>query len=532
MKNKTINCGGLLLFFGEEGRKKYLLVKNSETEFWEPPKGVKEAGESYLKCALRECHEETSIKINPTTSFVFSPYEMTYSISDAIEKRLLLFPIDIGGHKIVNLSAEHSEYKWLDYDQLSSWYKKNLIQNNYFDIISNIERTIKTDSPPRNNNIINVIEKVLTSNKQLSDFNWYLTGSIAADELTFGNDGILSDIDLVAFGRHLPYEDRVKKNAESILGDVQSVLSLNHINNIGISYQLSNTRLNVADPFWSYFKEYSISLSSNMNGSISYIENPSAIDNNYNLFRLLWYTALRSNYNSVPENNYNFTKASILLFYFLFYRGSTFYGYRNLKDKLFQILSNNHTNEHEEIHHALLNSINYKLNKTDQSLLRDPKEFFYDFFNLALDRLNTTEFILSKTIINIEHSLFIYDDDLIWIAQKALSSNNTGFNTLYTYAIDTCNKQILWLLLLLLRVQIWPDMVRYSLYKYEFYMAFFCNHLNSVPDDILNVLDNLISTYLNKHKRLNIRRVLNQWESCPTVRIMKGVLRNEVQTVK
>lgn len=84
-------------------------------EFWDFPGGRIKAGESMEDTLMQECKEEIGIenvKINELFSAVVSNFMIKDSASDQSPLALIVYKCEIGLHKKIVLSHEHSEYKW------------------------------------------------------------------------------------------------------------------------------------------------------------------------------------------------------------------------------------------------------------------------------------------------------------------------------------------------------------------------------------------------------------------------------------
>lgn len=115
----------LIIPFTQEGdAAKYCILRRSDMLFWQFIAGGGEAGETPLEAAKRETWEETGIKENT----FFYPLESTCSIPtenfstksrkewgvDCLVIPEYSFAARVKTTDIV-LSAEHSEYRWVDY---------------------------------------------------------------------------------------------------------------------------------------------------------------------------------------------------------------------------------------------------------------------------------------------------------------------------------------------------------------------------------------------------------------------------------
>ena len=100
--------------------KTILVLKRSDNGKWNFPGGKVEPGENLEQAAAREVLEETGLKIKPTRivhlfsnatddggTFIFIMFKAATANSD------------------VKLNKEHSEYRWVNYEQLSDQIARN-----------------------------------------------------------------------------------------------------------------------------------------------------------------------------------------------------------------------------------------------------------------------------------------------------------------------------------------------------------------------------------------------------------------------
>jgi len=120
----------------KEGR--LLLVKRVPSDkvgggTWETVGGKLDFGEKLEEALVREAQEETSLLINPT--------ELLYATSfltDPARQMVMLVYLATVKEGTVNLSEEHSEYKWATKEEARSLLPANIIrdfeQNNIFSL--------------------------------------------------------------------------------------------------------------------------------------------------------------------------------------------------------------------------------------------------------------------------------------------------------------------------------------------------------------------------------------------------------------
>ncbi len=100
----------------------YALLKSAERGVWEAVAGGGEDNETLLEAARRETYEETGIRVEslPVQLDTVAPVPVTrFKESYSWGKNLYVIPIHYFGvqanNKQITLSEEHSEYRWLKY---------------------------------------------------------------------------------------------------------------------------------------------------------------------------------------------------------------------------------------------------------------------------------------------------------------------------------------------------------------------------------------------------------------------------------
>ena len=124
---------------------KYLILKRAETKMyehlWQGVAGKIEKGEQAWEAAIRELKEETNL--DPSMLFVADHVSKFYEKHGDRINFVPVFGIEVDS-EIIQLSEEHSDYKWVDYDTACSYLvwggqKKGISTVNEM-IISNDDR--------------------------------------------------------------------------------------------------------------------------------------------------------------------------------------------------------------------------------------------------------------------------------------------------------------------------------------------------------------------------------------------------------
>lgn len=125
-----ISCGGVPVYFNREKNKKYerdkriplyLLVQHrGPLRYWAFPKGRQFKGESYEQTAIREIHEETgqsNFKVikRLISDSIYFPKRGTQTIV----KKVVFFLVRFFS-KEINLSKEHSNWRWVTFEEALS----------------------------------------------------------------------------------------------------------------------------------------------------------------------------------------------------------------------------------------------------------------------------------------------------------------------------------------------------------------------------------------------------------------------------
>ena len=124
---------------------KYLILKRAKTKMyehlWQGVAGKIEKGEQAWETAIRELKEETNLV--PKMLFVADHISEFYEKHGDRINFVPVFGVEVDS-KIISLSDEHSDYKWVDYDTACSYLvwsgqKKGISTVNEM-IISNDDR--------------------------------------------------------------------------------------------------------------------------------------------------------------------------------------------------------------------------------------------------------------------------------------------------------------------------------------------------------------------------------------------------------
>lgn len=98
----------------------FIVLKRSENEIypniWQMVSGRMNEGEAAYEAAAREIYEETNLKINEL--WVVPNVNSYYSAKNDTVSLIPVFLAMVNDHDEVKISDEHSEYKWVSFDEV------------------------------------------------------------------------------------------------------------------------------------------------------------------------------------------------------------------------------------------------------------------------------------------------------------------------------------------------------------------------------------------------------------------------------
>ena len=122
MTDLNIRCFGVTVITIRETDTGFqtLLLKRADTMVgeWCPVSGSIEDGETAWQTALRELSEETNL--TPTTLYTADHCQQYYDIKRECISIMPAFVAVVPASDTITLNAEHSDYKWLPFDQAIS----------------------------------------------------------------------------------------------------------------------------------------------------------------------------------------------------------------------------------------------------------------------------------------------------------------------------------------------------------------------------------------------------------------------------
>lgn len=115
-----INC---IVFRPEENSYKFLILKRSEDRggFWQPITGGVKEGEDQIGALKRELMEE--IGVIEYRQIINLKYSFSFSLPRYGNLTENVYAVEVHPNIEIVLSHEHTEYRWLDFEESLAWIK-------------------------------------------------------------------------------------------------------------------------------------------------------------------------------------------------------------------------------------------------------------------------------------------------------------------------------------------------------------------------------------------------------------------------
>jgi len=111
---KQLYSAGIITYIMEHGKILYLILQYGAGH-WDFPKGKIEEGETKQEAALRELMEETGLTAEVDDGFEESFQYIFTDYDKKLAQKIVYFFVGRATSKVVKLSDEHIDYKWLPY---------------------------------------------------------------------------------------------------------------------------------------------------------------------------------------------------------------------------------------------------------------------------------------------------------------------------------------------------------------------------------------------------------------------------------
>lgn len=108
------------VIYAEENKKRdYLIIKRCEKDggFWQGVTGTVEEGELLVGCLIREIKEELGIKKEDITKISQILQTIQWKKQNGFVITEYVYAVQISRKQKIELSDEHVEYKWCDFDE-------------------------------------------------------------------------------------------------------------------------------------------------------------------------------------------------------------------------------------------------------------------------------------------------------------------------------------------------------------------------------------------------------------------------------
>lgn len=114
---REFSAGAVVYFKDEQQERLEYLVLHYGSSHWDFPKGKLEPGESDEMAAIREIKEETGLDVELDKGFEHRLFYRFRSREGELVSKQVTFFVAQSKTKEVVLSEEHSDFKWLTYEE-------------------------------------------------------------------------------------------------------------------------------------------------------------------------------------------------------------------------------------------------------------------------------------------------------------------------------------------------------------------------------------------------------------------------------
>jgi len=435
-----------------------LLLKDSNDKKWGVPKGIKEYNESNSECAIRELGEETQIRVKREELLLGVNYVYSYYLPCGRSKQVKLFPFFLNDTENiqVSLSSEHDEYKWIEQEELDAYIDYSNLRNILEQCFTNFKYSEASKQLRKQRR--GIINEALTQSLDhiTSEYkiDWYIGGSFAAGEESWSPNGLLSDIDLVAYGRNKIKPSVMYGLLRRVEDFAVNGLKVSDFPGISSVYLTKYSRVNANDPFWSYFSNQGVALNQESISNVIGLFEDRETQTDYNLYRLFWYSILDVHLGK--NTDYHNVKKSVLLYVldYIYKSKTQFTSYRDILNK-----------SHDDSAKLVLNSKLHFLPPPNSAILNDSfVEKLDSLFKTISGNNRSDAYLLLRFLLEISKNIFTVTEPLLSRVGEVMGEKSA---IAFENAINKKNLNSIYYLLGKFRLTRWPEETRWSYWRYE-----------------------------------------------------------------
>ena len=130
-----------VIYAEENKQREYLLIKRCEKDgdFWQGVTGTVEEGELLVECLTREIEEELGIKREDGVEISQILQTIQWKKQNGFVITEYVYAVKINRRQEIQLSDEHVEYKWCDFDEAYDTLEKENNKNTLKFVDANVK---------------------------------------------------------------------------------------------------------------------------------------------------------------------------------------------------------------------------------------------------------------------------------------------------------------------------------------------------------------------------------------------------------
>ena len=130
-----------VIYAEENKQREYLLIKRCEKDgdFWQGVTGTVEEGELLVECLTREIEEELGIKREDGVEISQILQTLQWKKQNGFVITEYVYAVKINRRQEIQLSDEHVEYKWCDFDEAYDTLEKENNKNTLKFVDANVK---------------------------------------------------------------------------------------------------------------------------------------------------------------------------------------------------------------------------------------------------------------------------------------------------------------------------------------------------------------------------------------------------------